>query len=260
MTKSNQMQSIPMRALDNPTHYQLMKNTVDNAKSDKEVMKLVATLVSELDAAVQAEEIVLKTPQKDPLTERIKQADAQRDQDYLFIKETVKANLKNPSQREQQAAQTLQLPISNYRIKISDQYDRETGLMINLLNDMERLYASEVSILGLTEAVKTLRTHNDAFNQLMTERSKDKSKLTTGATQKMRLATDQCFMNLRNALNAQVTLGKADPLSAFINYMNVELNRLKQQVLHKSGVAIDGGGDANTGGGGNDGEEEPPQG
>ncbi|MDR0989434.1 MAG: DUF6261 family protein [Prevotellaceae bacterium] len=258
MTENNDLQGIGTRALDNPTHYQLMKNTVDNAKSDKNVMKLASSLVADLEAAVQEEERVLKTPQKDPLTDQIKQADADRDADYAFIRDMVKAQLKNRDEHMQQGAETIYLLIKNYGIKLSDQYDRENGLMENFLNDAERKYAAEFALLGLTDALKALRTHNNQVIQLLIERSKGKSQLTTGAMPKARAAVDDAFHKLRKAINGLLSLGN-DVLIPFVNLMNTEINRIKQQVLHKHGVEVNGGGDSdnNSGGGG---EEEPPQG
>ncbi|MDR0989250.1 MAG: DUF6261 family protein [Prevotellaceae bacterium] len=258
MYENDEIQGIQTHHLDNPTHYELMKTTVEAAKSDAGVMKLVRTLVGELDTAVQAEEQVLKTPQKDPLTDQIKQADDDRNAEYTFIRNTVKINLKNAGESERQAAESVELLIGNYHIKISDQYDRKTGLMENLLNDAERKYTTEFARLGLTTHLKALRTHNNRFIQLLDERTKGKSQLTTGATVKARAATDEVFTRLRKSINGLIAQDGGETVAAFVNFMNVELNRLKQQVLHKHGVEINGGGDS---GNNNDGgEEEPPQG
>ncbi|MDR0988088.1 MAG: hypothetical protein LBM06_01315, partial [Prevotellaceae bacterium] len=73
-----------------------------------------------------------------------------------------------------------------------------------------------------------------------------------------RAATDEVFTRLRKSINGLIAQDGGETVAAFVNFMNVELNRLKQQVLHKHGVEINGGGDS---GNNNDGgEEEPPQG
>ncbi|MDR0988276.1 MAG: DUF6261 family protein [Prevotellaceae bacterium] len=254
------MHSIPVHSLDNPTHYELMRTTLDSAQTDSNVMKLAKEAVNQLDEAVQAEEKVLKVSQKNPLSDQIKEADAKRDSDYMFIKNTVSVNKKNPDPQMQQTAEQVDLLFKNYSIKVSDQYDRETGLMENLLNDAEQQYAAQLKILGLTNAIKTLRADNNQFIALLKQRTLQEGEKVTGATQLARTATDAAFINLRKTINALVQLGHETELTPFINYMNAELNRLKQQSLHTSKIPNTGGGNTGDNTGGNDGEEEPPQG
>ncbi|MDR0989225.1 MAG: DUF6261 family protein [Prevotellaceae bacterium] len=259
MNETTEMHSIQMQSLDNPTHCELMRVTADRAKADRTVIKLVKEAVDQLDAAVQAEEKVLRVPQKNPLTDQIKAADSKRDSDFMFIKNTVSVNLKNPDPDKQQTAQVVWMLIKSDNVKVSDQYERETGLLGNFLNEAEQKYAAQMKVLGLTDAVKTLRADNNLFISLMNQRTEEEGGKVIGAMQRARQLTDKAFINLRKLINAQALLGHATELTGFINYMNAELNRLKQQVLHTRGIANTGDGTTGNNNPGGD-EEEPPQG
>jgi hypothetical protein len=259
ITEPAGIQYIPAHALDNPTHYQLMRTTVDRAKADAAVMKLAKPAVLQLEAAVQEEEKALKIAQKNPLSDQIKAVDDRRDHTYQFFKETVRVSMKNPSEAKQASGQRIFGVIKNYGIKVGDQYDRETGLMENMLNDVERDYMDDVRALDLEETVRSLRADNTLFYDLLNQRTASQMQKETGAMRKARTQCDQCYAALRKQINALSTLGNR-VLDNFITFMNLEINRLKQQVLHKHGVEINtGGGDNNTGGN-DDGEEDQPQG
>jgi hypothetical protein len=242
-SENDQMQGIQMHRLDNPTHYQLIRTTVDRAQSDAVVMRLVGEAVDALEEALRREEEVLKTVQKSPLTASIKAVNGQRNQTYRFIRGTVRISLKNPAPGKRASAQRLMAVVKRYSIRVDDPYDRKTALMENLLNDLQRDYVEEVHELSLEEALTNLRTQNNRFYQLLNERTASQIDKQVGATRRARIASDRCFADLRHRINAQALLGNGEALASFITFMNLEITRLKQQVLHLHGTEADGGED-----------------
>ena len=98
----------------------------------------------------------MKISQKSLLTDEIAKADSDRDALYAGYKKAVEGFLAMPIADMAQAAKILSQHIKDYKINTADQLDKETGLLVNFISDLEDKYAAQVAKLGLTAFVTKL--------------------------------------------------------------------------------------------------------
>lgn len=263
-----EIQEIPLSRMNNGAHFTFVTNILARAEADSKVQEKAGGLVTALKTAVAAEDEALKLSQKSLLTDDIAKADADRDALYLSYKKAVEAFLPFPLQEVAQAARELAQHIKDYRINPADQLDKETGLLVNFIADLETKYATQVTKLGLTAFVTGMKEANERVRSFTLQRTENRMTQNVGAMKAARIATDEAYRQLVKMVNAlAMVFGEADYV-AFIDYVNTEIVQFKRQVLgQKAGTTTSsttpseeepttppaGGGDAGGTGGGESG-------
>ena len=138
------------------------------------------------------------------------------------------------------AAKTLWQSLVDYGIKPSMQLERETGAIQNLLEDCEQKYSAEVAKLGLQTVLASLKTANAKVSELLYSRTTEQSKQVAGALRKARQQSDEAFKQMRKVANAMATLGSAEVLKPFADFVNQLIKRYEDEVLPKKKKADDG--------------------
>ena len=226
-----EIQDIRITHLNNGAHFTFVTNILARAEADSKVQEKAGGLVTALKTAVAAEDEALKLSQKSLLTDDIAKADADRDALYLGYKKAVEAFLSFPLQEMAQAAKELAQHIKDYRINPADQLDKETGLLVNFIADLETKYATQVSKLGLTAFVTSMKEANERVRSFTLQRTENRMTQNVGAMKAARIATDEAYRQLVKMVNAlAMVFGEAD-YAAFIDYVNTEIVQFKRQVL-----------------------------
>ena len=119
------------------------------------------------------------------------------------------------------------------------QLERETGAIQNLLEDCEQKYSAEVAKLGLQTVLTSLKTANAKVSELLYSRTTEQSKQVAGALRKARQQSDEAFKQVRKVSNAMATLGSAEALKPFADFVNQLIKRYEDEVLPKKKKADD---------------------
>ena len=172
-------------------------------------------------------------------TDEILAADADRDTLYSAYYRSVKSFLRVSSSDLHTAAKTLWQSLVDYGIKPSMQLERETGAIQNLLEDCEQKYSAEVAKLGLQTVLASLKTANAKVSELLYSRTTEQSKQVAGALRKARQQSDEAFKQVRKVANAMATLGSAEALKPFADFVNQLIKRYEDEVLPKKKKADD---------------------
>lgn len=237
--------SISLARMNNGAHFLFVSNISARAEADEKVAAKAASQVSTLKAALEKEDECLKLSQKSPYTDDIAAADAERDTLYSSYAKAVAAFLSHPVAEMAAAAKVLNQHLKDYSIDPRMQLDRETGLLINLITDLEGKYKSEVELLTLTSYVTHLKTVNERLRTLTGSRTDERSAKIVGALAKARKVSDTAYRALVKMVNALATVeGDAD-YAAFIDYVNTEIIHYKREVLGQS-ASSDTGTDTDT--------------
>ena len=133
---------INIQRMNNGAHFTFVSSILARAEADTAVKGKATDQVNNLKAAVSAEDEALKISQKSLLTDDIAKADNDRDALYAGYKKAVEAFLAMPIADMAQAAKILSQHIKDYKINTADQLDKETGLLVNFISDLEDKYAA----------------------------------------------------------------------------------------------------------------------
>ena len=222
---------INIQRMNNGAHFTFVSNILARAEADTAVKGKASELVSNFKAAVAAEDEALKISQKSLLTDEIAQADSDRDALYAGYKKAVEGFLAMPIADMAQAAKILSQHIKDYKINTADQLDKETGLLVNFISDLEDKYAAQVAKLGLTAFVTNLKEANERVRTLTLQRTNEKIGITVGALKTARTASDDAYRALVKMVNALALVFDEKDYTAFIDYVNTEITHYKREVI-----------------------------
>ena len=222
---------INIQRMNNGAHFTFVSNILARAEADTAVKGKASELVSNFKAAVAAEDEALKISQKSLLTDEIAKADSNRDALYAGYKKAVEGFLAMPIADMAQAAKVLAQHIKDYKINTADQLDKETGLLVNFISDLEDKYAAQVAKLGLTAFVTNLKEANERVRTLTLQRTNEKIGITVGALKTARTASDDAYRALVKMVNALALVFGEKDYTAFIDYVNTEVTHYKREVI-----------------------------
>ena len=249
---------INIQRMNNGAHFTFVSNILARAEADTAVKGKASELVSNFKAAVAAEDEALKISQKSLLTDEIAKADSDRDALYAGYKKAVEGFLAMPIADMAQAAKVLAQHIKDYKINTAGQLDKETGLLVNFITDLEDKYSAQVAKLGLTAFVTNLKEANERVRTLTLQRTNEKMGVTVGALKAARTASDDAYRALVKMVNALALVFGEKDYTAFIDYVNTEVTHYKREVLNQKASApstsgssaVDSGSSSTPSGGG----------
>ena len=228
---------INIQRMNNGAHFTFVSNILARAEADTAVKGKASELVSNFKVAVAAEDEALKISQKSLLTDDIAKADIDRDALYAGYKKAVEAFLAMPIADMAQAAKVLAQHIKDYKINTAGQLDKETGLLVNFITDLEDKYSAQVAKLGLTAFVTNMKEANERVRTLTLQRTNEKMGVTVGALKAARTASDDAYRALVKMVNALALVFGEKDYTAFIDYVNTEVTHYKREVLGQKASA-----------------------
>ena len=232
-----EINDISLPRMNNGAHFTFVSNILARAEADTAVKGKASELVSNFKAAVAAEDEALKISQKSLLTDEIAKADSDRDALYAGYKKAVEGFLAMPIADMAQAAKVLAQHIKDYKINTAGQLDKETGLLVNFISDLEDKNAAQVAKLGLTAFVTNLKEANERVRTLTLQRTNEKIGITVGALKTARTASDDAYRALVKMVNALALVFGEKDYTAFIDYVNTEITHYKREVLGQKASA-----------------------
>ena len=237
-----EIETLGLKSVSNGAHFVFIESICKRLDSETELLKneYFKKVADALKAAFNEENRYFALSKKSASTDEILAADADRDTLYSAYYRSVKSFLRVSSSDLPTAAKTLWQSLVDYGIKPSMQLERETGAIQNLLEDCEQKYSAEVAKLGLQTVLASLKTANAKVSELLYSRTTEQSKQVAGALRKARQQSDEAFKQVRKVANAMATLGSAEALKPFADFVNQLIKRYEDEVLPKKKKADDG--------------------
>ncbi len=231
--------SISLPRMNNGAHFEYVSTIFASVQSlqKKDMDALILERVAAFSVAVAAEDEALKISAKSLITDDIAQADDERCALYVGYKKAVIGCRYMTDNNLATAAKVLNQHIKDYDIYVKAQIDKKTGLLANLIADLEGKYADHVVALGLTVFVTHMKLANERVRSLIRQRNNKKMGITTGALRTARANTDAAYHDLVDMVNALALVNGNAVYEAFIDYVNTEITRYKHEVLNQKAAA-----------------------
>ena len=250
-----EINGIDLAHMKSGAHFLFITDTVGLATADTKVKTKVTAELTALQTALKAEDDALALSKANLLSKEIKAIDAERDKHYKALRKAITFFLNHPDAELVKAAAQLEQLLKDYNINPAMQLDRETGLLLNLISDLETKSAADVTALSLTPVVQAMKQANDKLREVTRARANDRAVQIVGQLKQAQHASDEAYRTLIQKVNAlAVVEGEAD-YADFISKMNEQVKHYKQEVLPKA-KKKDGG--KQPGDGGKPGEGKKP--
>lgn len=251
------IEPISLEHMSNGSHFLFITDTVGLATADAKVKTKVTAELTALQTALKAEDDALALSKANLLSKEIKTVDAERDKHYKALRKAIKFFLNHPDAELVKAAARLEQLLKDYNIGPKMQLDRETGLLLNLISDLETKSAADVTALALTPVVQAMKQANDKLREVTRARANDRAVQIVGQLRQAQHASDEAYRTLVQKVNAlAVVEGEAD-YADFISKMNEQVKHYKQEVLPKAKKKGDGGKPGEGKKPGGDGKDKP---
>ena len=229
-----QIEPIKLGIMSNGSHFLFITDTVGLATADAKVKTKVTAELTALQTALKAEDDALALSKANLLSKEIKAIDAERDKHYKALRKAITFFLNHPDAELVKAAARLEQLLKDYNIDPKMQLDRETGLLLNLISDLETKSAADVTALALTPVVQAMKQANDKLREVTRARANDRAVQIVGQLKQAQHASDEAYRTLVQKVNAlAVVEGEAD-YADFISKMNEQVKHYKQEVLPKA--------------------------
>lgn len=229
-----EIQTVALTHMANAAHFMFVSNMAERAEKDAAVAEKCAAQVAALREAVRTEDENLKISAKSLTTDKIAEADRLRDQLYAGYKKAVAGYAGFPVESMAEAAKTLNQHIKDYKIDTQAQLDKETGLLVNFIQDLEGKLAEQVKALSLTAFVERLKAANEDVRELTSQRTDERTAKTAGALKAARAASDEAYKMLVLHVNAHALIEGVESYAAFIDYANTEIEHFRKEVISGS--------------------------
>ena len=250
-----EINGIDLAHMKSGAHFLFITDTVGLATADAKVKTKVTAELTALQTALKAEDDALALSKANLLSKEIKAVDGERDKHYKALRKAITFFLNHPDAELVKAAARLEQLLKDYNINPAMQLDRETGLLLNLISDLETKSAADVTALALTPVVQAMKQANDKLREVTRARANDRAVQIVGQLKQAQHASDEAYRALVQKVNAlAVVEGEAD-YADFISKMNEQVKHYKQEVLPKAKKKDDG---KQPGDGGKPGEGKKP--
>jgi Family of unknown function (DUF6261) len=137
-------------------------------------------------------------------------------------------------------AQVLQHNLKIYTTNIArENYNAETALINNLVTDWETKpeLANALATLGITSWKDELKTANQLFNDRYIARTQDMATASVDNVKTKRLEGNTAYYELRDHINAHMTLAGTPLLAKTINEINALITQYSQLLVGRAAVS-----------------------
>ena len=203
--------------LQNMEHYQFADRVLQLCK-EANVPKLTAVL-GPLTAAVAKEDLALNQPRVLDGTEELELLDNARDNAYYALSLLVEMQKRSEDKATVPAAKVLAEVMSRYPRAAAENYDKETGMIKNLITDLNAApAAAAVTKLGALAAVRRLDRTNKEFDTRFHTRIKAGS--ASLDVKELRTAVDRALDAVLLRINSLNDLEPSAPITKLIDQYN----------------------------------------
>jgi len=235
--------------LRNDEHYMFQtefQNLVTGATP--EVLRVTAQFAA-YTALLSKEDEGLKKITKSALTAQIHEEDKKRDELYDGMSELTAALVKSPIQNKRDAAKRLKIIFDTYGNISKKPLNEQTSAIINILQELKGQYAADAQLIGLTDYINLIETHNNTLETLVRERYNETAAKTDVVMREARVAVDAAYDDITARVNALALLEGGTIVENFIRSLNTViakyiaiLNARLGRKHHKPHTPGDGGG------------------
>ena len=185
------------------------------------------TAVNAFETAFDAFDTALKASAVNPATASATNADVERDQSWRAANAYVKAMCNHPTADIAATAAEAKSLFDKYGDPTSLAQTEESGVLHNLLQDLEALDSSKCVSLNLDVWITDLKTKEDAFLAAAAERTEADAARQVGVVKETRTAAEAAYRSLVDTVNALAMINGDADYATFIDHVNAVIERQK---------------------------------
>ena len=193
----------------------------------EETPSVQTATVTAFETAFNAFDTALKASATNPATATATDADTARDQSWRAANAYVKAMCSHPTADIANAASEAKSLFDKYGDPTSLAQTEESGILHNLLQDLEAFDSAKRTSLALDVWITDLQAKEDAFLAAAAERTEADAARQVGIVKETRTAADAAYRSLVDTVNALAMINGDTAYATFIDHVNAVMDRQK---------------------------------
>ena len=193
----------------------------------EETPSILTAAVNSFETAFNAFDAALKASATNPATASATNADVERDQSWRGINAYVKAMCSHPTDDVASAATEAKSLFDKYGDPTSLAQTEESGVLHNLLQDLEAFDSAKRTSLALDVWIADLKTKEEAFLAAAAERTEADAARQVGIVKETRTAAEAAYRSLVDTVNALAMINGDAEYATFIDHVNAMIERQK---------------------------------
>ena len=193
----------------------------------EETPSILTAAVNSFETAFNAFDAALKASATNPATASATDADVERDQSWRGINAYVKAMCSHPTDDVASAATEAKSLFDKYGDPTSLAQTEESGVLHNLLQDLETFDSSKRTLLNLDVWITDLKTKEEAFLAAAAQRTEADAARQVGIVKETRTAAESAYRSLVDTVNALAMINGDAEYATFIEHVNAVIERQK---------------------------------
>lgn len=237
------------RSLTNGQHFSLITLFVEELTAAQFAQQKLTALVDALRAKLTVEDKYMKIAQGSYLTKELEGADKQRDTCYGMLAGIVDQWLRREFNPQTAAAAKLKKILQVYKLDVRAQYDDESGVLDNLLQELQTEEArAAITTLQLGAVCEAMEAGNTQVKALLRQRDQEVNSVPAQALRTARQDTDKAYDDVIQLIEALALVSDSpEAYEQFVTSWNQTLQRYQDIIDRKSsGKGEDDGDDTPT--------------
>ena len=193
----------------------------------EETPSILTAAVNSFETAFNAFDAALKASATNPATASATDADVERDQSWRGINAYVKAMCNHPTDDVASAATEAKSLFDKYGDPTSLAQTEESGVLHNLLQDLEAFDSLKRTSLALDVWIADLKTKEEAFLAAAARRTEADAARQVGIVKETRTAAEAAYRSLVDTVNALAMINGDAEYATFIEHVNAIIERQK---------------------------------
>ena len=193
----------------------------------EETPSVQTAAVTAFETAFNAFDTALKASATNPATASATDADVERDQSWRAANAYVKAMCSHPTADIANAASEAKSLFDKYGDPTSLAQTEESGILHNLLQDLEAFDSAKRTSLALDVWITDLQEKEDAFLAAAAQRTEEDAARQVGIVKETRTAADAAYRSLVDTVNALAMINGDAEYATFIDHVNAVIDRQK---------------------------------
>ena len=222
-----------MTSLHNNEHAEFHKAIVREIKTNTPASLGIEKLFPAYEAALENELTAIDVENGSRHTTAIEDADIYRDEMHQSLVLETKSKLVSYKPENRDAAAQIKRILDQVGDMRKLPYNQETETIQSLVNQLKENYADELETTGLIEAVNQLDIANKSFNDRFGERVTEVSGRPDGDVKIERVAVDETYRNITDAINGLAIINGDTAYRAFMDKVNYLVDYYKTTLAQR---------------------------
>jgi len=227
------IERINLSHLRNDAHFQFHTEFRDLVLTHGAAALMIKPQFDEYLLLYEREDEALKKISKSPLTEKIHEADAARDETFSGMAEIVNGMCKHYVKLTSDAAKRIKVVLDTYGNVARKALNEETSAIYNLLEDLkDSKFTADIAACNIGGWATELDTRNKAVEALMKERFNEAGQKSDIVLKDARGYIDKSFNGMADRMNATVLLQGTGIFEPFMRTLNAVIVKYAMRHPH----------------------------